>query len=95
MGLSALVDLELPGELKEGHWFVFISADKKKAKILYWRGNGIALWQLRLEQESFKVDRTLIQNTTKLSWRDLGRLLDGLNIFAGEAHQNREPKRFA
>jgi hypothetical protein len=33
--------------------------------------------------------------TRTLTWRDLGRFLDGLNIFAGEAHTNSAPKRFS
>jgi transposase len=95
MGLAALVDTELPGELKAGHWFVFISSDKKKAKILYWRGTGLALWQLRLERDLFKLGHPRSVSTHTLSWRDLGRLLDGLNIFSGEAHEVTKAKRFS
>lgn len=94
-GLAAIVDLELPGELAAGHWFVFASADKKKAKILYWRGTGLALWQLRLERDLFKLGSPRVATTRSVSWRDLGRLLDGLNIFAGEAHDVTNPKRFS
>ena len=95
LGLAAIVDLELPGELRQGHWFVFVSTDKKKAKILYWRGTGLALWQMRLERDLFKVQSPQGHVTRTLSWRDLGRFLDGLNIFAGEAHQATSPKRFS
>lgn len=35
-GLAGIVDQEFSGELFDC-WFVFISVDKKKAKILYWR----------------------------------------------------------
>ena len=94
-GLATLVDLELPGELASGHWFVFASADKKKAKILYWRGTGLALWQLRLERDLFKLGSPRMSTTRCVSWRDLGRLLDGFNIFAGEAHDVAKPKRFS
>jgi transposase len=55
LDLAALVDLELPGGMRQGHWFVFVSTDKKKAKILYWRGTGVALWQMRLEKDLFKA----------------------------------------
>ena len=95
LGLAALVDLELPGEMRQGHWFVFVSTDKKKAKILYWRGTGVALWQMRLERDLFKVATPRTAVTRTLTWRDLGRFLDGLNIFAGEAHQSASPKRFS
>jgi transposase len=95
MGLAVIVDLELPGELQQGHWFVFVSADKKKAKILYWRGTGVALWQMRLESELFKIDRPRSAVARTISWRDLGRFLDGLNIFEGAPHQNKIAKRYS
>ncbi len=95
LGLAALVDGEMPGEMRAGHWFVFVSADKKKAKILYWRGTGVALWQMRLDKDLFKVASPHSGATRTLTWRDLGRFLDGLNIFEGIAHQATSPKRFA
>jgi len=94
LGLAAIVDCDLPGEMRQGHWFVFVSTDKKKAKILYWRGTGVALWQMRLESELFKVESPRSAATRTVTWRDLGRFLDGLNIFAGEAHETTKPKRF-
>ena len=94
-GLAAIVDLELPGEMRAGYWFVFVSTDKKKAKILYWRGTGVALWQMRLERDLFKVGSPRQIATRTVTWRDLGRFLDGLNIFVGVAHQTTTPKRFS
>ena len=95
LGLAIIVDSELPGEMKQGHWFVFVSTDKKKAKILYWRGAGVALWQLRLEKDLFKVGSPRSVATRTLTWRDLGRFLDGFNIFEGVAHAVKIPKRFS
>ena len=95
MGLAAIVDLELPGEMRQGHWFVFVSTDKRKAKILYWRGTGVALWQMRLDRDLFKVGSPRQVLARTLTWRDLGRFLDGLNIFAGDPHTNTAPKRFS
>ena len=95
MGLASIVDQELPGEMRLGHWFVFVSTDKKKAKILYWRGTGVALWQMRLEKDLFKVQSPRSATMRTLTWRDLGRFLDGLNIFAGVAHETASPKRFS
>jgi len=94
-GLAAIVDLELPGELTAGHWFVFASADKKKAKILYWRGTGLALWQLRLERDLFKVGSPRVTATRTLTWCDLGRLLDGFNVFESTPHAVTKAKRFS
>lgn len=95
MGLAAIIDLELPGEMRGGHWFVFVSTDKKKAKIIYWRGTGLALWQIRLERDLFKLGSPRLLATRQISWRDLGRFLDGLNIFDGAPHEVTKPKRFS
>lgn len=95
LGLAAIVDLELPGEIEQGHWFVFASCDKRKIRILYWRGTGLALWQLRLEGNVFKLGRPRVVEPRTLSWRDLGRLLDGFNIFDGPPHAVTKAKRFS
>ena len=55
MGLAAIVDAELPGEMQHGHWFVFVSSDKKKAKILYWRGTGVALPSVSFRVRQFEL----------------------------------------
>lgn len=94
-GLAALVDAEMPGQLRKDYWFVFFANDKKKAKILYWRGTGLALWQLHLDSDIFKLGRPRLTDTRAITWKDLGRLLDGLSIFPGEPHAVRKPKRFA
>lgn len=95
LGLATLVDLQMPGELKEGNWFIFFSSDKKKAKLLYWRGTGLALWQFRLEGELFRLGTPRVTEASLLTWSELGRILDGLNVFAGNVHVSKKPKRFA
>lgn len=94
-GLGILVDAEFPGELIQGSWFLFVAQDRKKAKILYWRDTGFALWQFRLEKELFDLGSPRFLSNRPVSWRDLGRLLDGLNIFEGRAHEKMRAKRFA
>ena len=85
-GLATIVDREFEGELFEGSWFLFVARDKKKAKILYWRGAGFALWQVRLESDLFNLGRPRFGGKMQISWRDLGLLLDGYNIFKGKPH---------
>ena|SRR5690606_1827123 len=94
-GLATLVDLEFKGELFQQSWFLFVSRDRKKAKILYWRDTGFAMWQFRLEKELFDLGKPRVYQKLKISWRDLGRLLDGYCIFQGESHQKIPAKRFS
>lgn len=94
-GLAAVVEAEFaPGELASS-WFVFISRDRRKVKILYWRGSGLALWQYRLEEESFQLGRPRCLVTKSIRWSDLKKFLDGYNIFAGERHESLTVKRYS
>jgi transposase len=36
-----------------GDLFLFVSKDRKKAKVLFWTGNGLMIWMKRLEQGRF------------------------------------------
>ena len=94
-GLATIVDQEFKGELFQGSLFLFVARDKKKAKILYWRDTGFALWQFRLEGDLFDLGRPRFEYRMQISWRDLGRLLEGYNIFRGRSHQKISPKRFS
>jgi transposase len=94
-GLAMIVEAEFISEIFQGTWFVFVAQDKKKAKILYWRGTGFALWQFRLEKDLFNLGQRRFTDNCQLTWRDLGRLLDGYYVFKGKAHETVSPKRFS
>jgi transposase len=51
-GLSALVDEAFPDELMKGY-FIFLNRRKDRMKVLYWDGDGFAIWYKRLEKGSF------------------------------------------
>jgi len=52
-GLSALVERELEGDPLSGEMFLFVSRDRKRAKVLLWDGTGLCLYSKRLEQGRF------------------------------------------
>ena len=93
-GLACIVESEFVGELYKS-WFVFIAADKKKAKILYWRGTGFALWSFRLEKDRFDLGRPRYSSKREIGWRNLGLLLEGYNIFEGAPHEKISLKRYS
>jgi len=94
-GLASIVDMEFTGEVFQGSWFVFVASDRMKVKILYWRDCAFALWQLRLEKDHINLGVPRFSGKRILSWRDLGRFLDGQNIFHGSRHEKISPKRFS
>lgn len=93
-GLAGIVEAEFRGELFAS-WFVFFSADKKKVKILYWRGTGFSLWYFRLEKALFDLGRPRYSGKMSISWGNLGRLLEGYSIFPGNSHEQITAKRFS
>jgi transposase len=74
-GLSALVEREFPGQLLSGSLFVFVNRRKTLLKLLYWDGDGLALWYKRLEKGTFRVSP---DGRSELSRREFLLLLEGI-----------------
>ena len=51
--LGALVSEEMKREVLTGDMFLFVSADRKRAKVLYFDGTGLCLFCKRLEKGKF------------------------------------------
>jgi transposase len=51
-GLSAVVQQMFPGELLSGALFIFLSRRRDLMKVLYWDGDGFAIFYKRLEKGS-------------------------------------------
>lgn len=57
--LAALVREHLQGDPQSGTWFVFRGKQGNRLKILYWDGDGYALWQKRLERGTFEIPKVI------------------------------------
>lgn len=52
-GLSRLVEDELGRDPLSGEMFLFVSRDRRRAKVLMWDGTGLCLYAKRLESGRF------------------------------------------
>ena len=53
-GLSVIVVESMQLPITEPSLFVFCNKSRRQLKVLYWDITGFALWQKRLEQDTFK-----------------------------------------
>jgi transposase len=90
-GLAMMVDTVLKQDPFSGHLFVFRNKRKDRIKVLYWDGDGYAIWYKRLEKGVFRFPESL-PDTTELRAADLAMLLDGVDptkVKRGPRYQRR------
>jgi transposase len=75
-GLSVLVSEVLEQDPLSEHWFVFCNQARDKIKILHYDRNGFWVHYKRLEQGRFRWP----QAPVVIGWRELGWLLEGLEL---------------
>lgn len=86
-GLMVLVQDVLEQDPFSSHLFVFCNRLRDKIKILYWHNNGFWLLYRRLEKQRFWWPTDGKVHTLEISSRELGWLLEGLDITRIEAHK--------
>lgn len=80
-GLAALVEHVLKANPLSGHLFVFRNKRSDRVKLLYWDGDGYALWYKRLEKGSFRFPQVDAGTTrVDIASADLTMLLDGVDL---------------
>jgi transposase len=79
--LAALVRDYLGNDPLCGHLFLFVSRGRDRLKILYWDGDGYALWYKRLEQGTFRLPATTSTDRgVELRASELAMLLEGIDL---------------
>jgi transposase len=76
-GLSGLVRGHFQEDVLSGSLFVFVNRRRTYTKILYWDGDGFAIWAKRLERGTFRLPASEMERI-ELSPRDLSMLLEGI-----------------
>ncbi len=86
-GLMVLVEEVLNTDPFSSHLFVFCNRLRDKIKILYWHNNGFWLLYRRLEKQRFWWPASAERVAVKITPRELGWLLEGLDITRIKAHK--------
>ena len=74
-GLSGLINNQYPGKLLSGSLFVFVNKRRTLLKLLYWDGDGFAIWYKRLEKGTFS---SFYSSRNELTRREFSMLLEGV-----------------
>lgn len=79
-GLCGLIYGALEQDPLSGHLFLFVNRRRDKLKILYWDGDGLAIWYRRLEQGTFQMPKVAAdQKSAEIRSVELTMLLRGID----------------
>jgi transposase len=80
-GLQGIVIGVLEQDPMSGHLFLFLNRRRDKLKVLYWDGDGLAIWYRRLEQGTFQMPNVQ-EGAKKVEIRseELTMLLRGIDL---------------
>ena len=80
-GLAQMVREFLGADPLSGHLFVFRNKRGDRLKLLYWDGDGLAIWYKRLERGTFRFPATGSENCgLQIRAADLAMILDGVDL---------------
>lgn len=80
-GLRALVVEKLGGNALSGDFFLFVSRNRKRAKVLLWDGTGLCIYAKRLETGRFaRLWQRAQGETLRLTVNELQLFLEGSTL---------------
>lgn len=90
--LAEIVRSSLGYEPRSGHLFVFRNKAEDCVKVLYWQGNGYAIWYARLERGKFPLP-SATASSVEITSAAFSSLVDGLNPkkMEGRKRYTKEP----
>ena len=79
-GLSSLVQRDLERDPLSGEMFLFVSRDRRRAKVLMWDGTGLCLYAKRLERGRFASLWGTGGTAVRLTVSELSLFLEGSKL---------------
>jgi len=80
-GLSAAVEAVFDRNVLDGHLFLFLNKRRDRIKVLWWDGDGLAIFAKRLERGSFEIPRHAPETRQlRLDATQLALLLGGVEL---------------
>jgi len=80
-GLAQMVREFLGADPLSGHLFVFRNKRGDRLKLLYWDGDGLAIWYKRLERGSYRFPAvTGTGDGVEIRAADFAMILDGVDL---------------
>jgi transposase len=80
-GLSGLVRAVFQADPLDGSLFLFLNRRRDRIKLLYWDGDGLALWYKRLERGGFEaIPAADGSATVEIDATQLAMLLGGVTL---------------
>ena len=80
-GLAALVEDGMGENPLSGHLYLFINRRCNRIKLLYWAGDGYAIWMKRLERGSFELPKSKSDSlSVKITASQLSLILEGIEL---------------
>lgn len=80
--LGAIVAQEMKHDLLTGDLFLFVSRNRKRAKVLYFDGTGVCLFAKRMEKGHFSaVWKRAKRRTLELTLSELALFIEGSEAF--------------
>ncbi len=76
--LAAFTSEKMGRSVIAGGLYIFLSRCRSRVKILYWDGDGYAVWHKRLEAGSYRVER--VDEVEEITSIDIEELLRGMDF---------------
>ncbi len=92
-GLSGLVSDTLKQDPLSGERFLVVNRRRDRMKVLYWDGDGLAIWNRRLEQGTFKSPLPMTNSMPSRSGATSSRCCCAISILVvsnAESDSNRQ-----